>query len=155
MPENLVERLFLLEHVDLFEGLSTDDLGAIAAIATELGLAPGAFLYREGESGTQLYVIIEGDVELTRAGRPIMKLRAGESAGQVSFLDRGPRPVTARVAEKPARFLVVEREHFMDLLADRPGLMHAFFGVLAARLRALIERDAHDPGGRRRIPTSV
>jgi HEAT repeat protein len=155
MPENLVERLFLLEHVDLFEGLSTDDLSAIAAIATELGLAPGAFLYKEGESGTQLYVIIEGDVELTRVGRHIMKLRAGESAGQVSFLDRGPRPVTARVAEKPARFLVVEREHFMDLLADRPGLMHAFFGVLAARLRALIERDTHDPGGRRRIPTSV
>lgn len=155
MPENLVERLFLLEHVDLFEGLSTDDLSAIAAIATELALAPGAFLYKEGESGTQLYVIIEGDVELTRAGRHIMKLRAGESAGQVSFLDRGPRPVTARVADKQARFLVVEREHFMDLLADRPGLMHAFFGVLAARLRALIERDTHDPAGRRRIPTSV
>lgn len=155
MAENLVERLFLLEHVDLFEGLSTDDLAAIAAIASELGLAPGAFLYKEGESGTQLYVIIEGDVELTRVGRHIMKLRAGESAGQVSFLDRGPRPVTARVADKPARFLVVEREHFMDLLADRPGLMHAFFGVLAARLRALIERDSHDPSGRRRIPTSV
>lgn len=155
MAENLVERLFLLEHVDLFEGLSTDDLSAIATIATELGLAPGAFLYKEGESGTLLYVIIEGDVELTRAGRQIMKLRAGESAGQVSFLDRGPRPVTARVADKPARFLVVEREHFMDLLADRPGLMHAFFGVLAARLRALLERDSADPAGRRRVPTSV
>ena len=155
MPDNLVERLFLLEHVDLFDGLSTDDLAAIATIATELSLAPGAFLYKEGESGTLLYVIIEGDVELSRAGRHIMKLRTGESAGQVSFLDRGPRPATARVADKPARFLVVEREHFMDLLADRPGLMHAFFGVLAARLRALIERDSADPAGRRRIPTSV
>jgi HEAT repeat protein len=155
MAENLVERLFLLEHVDLFEGLSTDDLSAIAAIATELALAPGAYLYQEGESGTQLYVIIEGDVELTRAGRHVMQLRAGESAGQVSFLDRGPRPVTARVADKPARFLVVEREHFMDLMEDRPGLMHAFFGVLAARLRALIERDAADAAGRWRRPTSV
>ncbi len=156
MPENLVERLFLLEHVDLFEGLSTDDLSAIASIATEHALPAGSPLYQEGESGTQLYVIIEGDVELTRAGRHVMKLRAGESAGQVSFLDRGPRPVTARVSDKaPARFLVVERDIFMDLLADRPGLMHAFFGVLAARLRTLIERDAADPAGRRRVPTSV
>jgi HEAT repeat protein len=159
MAENLVERLFLLEHVDLFEGLATDDLSAIASIATELTLAPGAFLYKEGENGTQLYVIIEGDVDLTREGRHVMKLRAGESAGQVSFLDRGPRPVTARVVgQQPARFLVVERDVFMDLLADRPGLMHAFFGVLAARLRTLIERDASygsDPSGRRRVPTSV
>lgn len=160
MPESLVERLFLLEHVDLFEGLATDDLAAIATIATELTLVPGAFLYKEGENGTQLYVIIEGDVELTRVGRPVMKLRAGESAGQVSFLDRGPRPVTARiVGPGAARFLVVERDVFMDLLADRPGLMHAFFGVLAARIRTLIERDgsygAADPTGRRRVPTSV
>jgi HEAT repeat protein len=159
MAENLVERLFLLEHVDLFEGLATDDLAAIATIASELTLAPGSYLYREGENGTQLYVIIEGDVELTRGGRPVMKLRAGESAGQVSFLDRGPRPVTARVAgAAPARFLVVERDLFMDLLADRPGLMHAFFGVLAARIRTLIERDAShgaEPAGRRRVPTSV
>lgn len=158
MPASLVERLFLLEHVDLFEGLSTDDLSAIATIATELTLAPGAFLYKEGENGTQLYVIVEGDVELTRAGSAVMKLRSGESAGQVSFLDRGPRPVTARVAgPTAARFLVVERDVFMDLLADRPGLMHAFFGVLAARIRTLIERDAYgaDPAGRRRVPTSV
>ena len=155
MPASLVERLFLLEHVDLFEGLPTDDVAAIAAIASELTLPMGALLYREGENGTQLYVIIEGMVELTRGGKPLMTLATGESAGQVSFLDQGPRPVTA-TASRPSRLLVVEREAFMDLLADRPGLMHAFFGVLAARLRTLIEREASaKPELRRRAPTSV
>jgi HEAT repeat protein len=154
MADPLVERLFLLENVEFFEGLQTDDLAAIAAICTELSLPAGATLYKEGEAGHQMFVIVEGDVDVTRQGRHILKLRTGESAGQVSFLDRQPRPATARVSDKgPARFLVVERDTFMDLLADRPGLMHAFLGVLAARLRALIERD--DPQGRRRVPTSV
>lgn len=155
MPESLVERLFLLEHVELFEGLPTDDLSAIAALTNELSLPAGAFLYREGESGSQMYVIVEGEVELTRVGRPVMKLRAGQSAGEVTFLDRGPRPLTGRITERgPARLLVIERDAFMDLLADRPGLMHAFLAVLAARIRTLVERDVVDPS-RRRIPTSV
>ncbi len=147
MADDIVERLFLLEHVDLFEGLATDDVAAIATIATELSLPAGAYLYREGELGTSLFVIVQGVVDLTRKSRPVLTLREGESAGQVSFLDRGPRPVTARVSGGgPARLLVVEREAFLDLMSDRPGLMHAFFGVLAARLRALIERE--QTGGR-------
>lgn len=155
MADTLVERLFLLEHVELFEGLPTDDLSAIAAITNELSLPTGAFLYREGEGGSQMYVIVEGEVELTRMGRPVMKLRAGQSAGEVTFLDRGPRPLTGRVSERgAARLLVIERDAFMDLLADRPGLMHAFLAVLASRIRTLVERDVVDPS-RRRIPTSV
>ncbi|OGQ18641.1 MAG: hypothetical protein A2138_24340 [Deltaproteobacteria bacterium RBG_16_71_12] len=155
MPDTLVERLFLLEHVELFEGLPTDDLSAIAALTNELTLPAGAFLYREGETGTQMYVIVEGEVELTRVGRPVMKLRAGQSAGEVTFLDRGPRPLTGRISERgPARLLVIERDAFTDLLADRPGLMHAFLAVLASRIRTLVERDVVDPS-RRRIPTSV
>ncbi|MCC7073749.1 MAG: cyclic nucleotide-binding domain-containing protein [Deltaproteobacteria bacterium] len=155
MPDALVERLFLLEHVELFEGLPTDDLSAIAAITNELTLPAGAFLYREGESGTQMYVIVEGEVELSRMGRPVMKLRTGQSAGEVTFLDRGPRPLTGRISERgSARLLVIERDAFTDLLTDRPGLMHAFLAVLASRIRALVERDVFDPS-RRRVPTSV
>lgn len=155
MPDTLVERLFLLEQVELFEGLPTDDLSAIAALTNELTLPAGAYLYREGETGTQMYVIVDGEVELTRVGRPVMKLRAGQSAGEVTFLDRGPRPLTGRISDRgPARLLVIERDAFTDLLADRPGLMLAFLAVLASRIRTLVERDVVDPS-RRRVPTSV
>lgn len=146
MADPLVERLFLLEDVDLFRGLAADDLLAIASQATELVVEAGQVLYREGDLGNDnLYVIVEGIVELTRQGKPVMTLNAGESAGQVSFVDKGPRPVTARVADgKSARFLVVEREAFFDLMADRTSLMQGFFDVLASRLRALITKAAPD-----------
>ncbi|MDP2343953.1 MAG: cyclic nucleotide-binding domain-containing protein [Deltaproteobacteria bacterium] len=143
MADDLVERLFILEDVDLFTGLAFDDLLAIAAIASERTVERGELLYKEGDGGTELFVIVDGSVELTRQGTAVMTLRAGESAGQVSFLDRGPRPVTARVSEKgAARFLVVEREAFVDLMSDRTSLMHAFLDVLASRLRTLIEKTA-------------
>jgi HEAT repeat protein len=142
MADDLIERLFLLEDVDIFHGLSADDLLAIAALATELVVDAGHVLYREGDtSNNSLYVICDGVVELTRQGRQIMTLHAGESAGQVSFVDKGPRPVTARVSDAgSSRLLVVEREQFFDLMADRASLMHGFFDVLANRLRALIDK---------------
>ncbi len=142
MADDLVERLFILEDVDLFAGLYADDLLTIASIASELTVPAGQFLYREGDvDSTNLYIIVDGIVELTRQGRPVLTLRPGETAGQVSFLDRGPRPVTARVAAtNAARMLVIERDAFLDLMADRTSLMHAFFDVLARRLRALIEK---------------
>jgi HEAT repeat protein len=141
MADNLVERLFLLEDVDLFAGLDADDLLTIAQIATPLTLPAAQHLYREGDvDSTNLYIIVDGVVELTRQGRPVMTLHAGETAGQVSFLDKGPRPVTARVGPQSAQLLVIEREAFFDLMADRTSLMHAFFDVVARRLRALIER---------------
>lgn len=142
MAEELVERLLFLENVDLFEGLGIDDLAAIAGICTEHELAPGARIYAAGEVGDCLYVIERGEVLLSREGERILELHPGESLGQVSFLDRGPRPVDAWVGgSEPALLLRIERGAFLDLLTDRPGLMHAFFGVLAARLRSLIDRD--------------
>lgn len=149
MADPLVERLFLLEDVDLFRGLAADDLLAIATMAGELVVEPGQVLYREGDLGNDnLYVIVDGVLELTRGDKLIMTLHAGESAGQVSFVDKGPRPVTARVADgKPARLLVVEREQFFDLMADRTSLMNGFFDVLANRLRALINKASPDETG--------
>jgi hypothetical protein len=143
MSDALVERLFLLEHVDLFAGLPTDDLAAIAAIATEVFVLPAGVLYAEGDVGDSMYVLVEGELELTRNGERVLSLHAGESVGQTSFLDRGPRPVTARVVRGgAAKLLCIDRSAFLDLLSDRPGLLHALFAVLGQRLRALIERDA-------------
>ena len=140
VPDNIIDRLFLLEHVDLFESLDTDDLVEIASISGEYICPAGEVLYREGDEGDSLYVIVSGGVELHHHGKVIMQLVEGQSVGQVSFLDRGPRPVTARAWSRGETHLLrIERGTLMDLLTDRPGLMHALFGVLASRLRKLIE----------------
>jgi hypothetical protein len=147
MRDDLVDRLLFLENVDLFEGLPADDLGAIAGICTDEVKPAGALIYAEGDPGDFLflYIIVEGEVFTTKNGKRVLTLSPGESLGQVSFLDQGTRPVSAHASETgPVRLLRIERGAFLDLLSDRPGLMHAFFAVLASRLRALIERGVRE-----------
>jgi HEAT repeat protein len=153
MERPFIERLLLLENVDLFAKLSMDDLAAMTAITDERDLEPGAIIYREGEAGDAMFVIVSGQVELLKGNSAILRLGAGESIGQVSLMDGGPRPVTARVlaGEEGARFLVIQRAAFMDLLSDRFELVTGLFAVLAQRLRKLIEltgdrKAVADPG---------
>ena len=60
--------------------------------------------------------------------------------GQVSLLDRGPRPVDAFIAGGSAELMVIRRQSFMDVVVDRPELLNAVFAVLTRRIRELIER---------------
>ncbi|MBN2358619.1 MAG: HEAT repeat domain-containing protein, partial [Deltaproteobacteria bacterium] len=141
MERPFIERMLLLENVDLFARLSMDDLSAIAAIAGEREMEPGAVIYREGEPGEVMFVIIEGAVDLLKGGSAIMRLHAGESLGQTSIMDAGPRPVTARVVEggAGAKLLVIERAAFMDLCSDHFELVTGLFTVMGQRIRALID----------------
>lgn len=152
MDERLVTRVLALEQVDLFAGLSVDDVTAIAGIAEELHTNPGDVLYRQGEPGDTLFVIVEGRVRLEESGRHLLVHGAGETFGQVSFLDRGPRPTTAIVTDDPggAELIVINNEAFMDLVIDRPALTRGLFAVLGQRLRLLIELQ----GGREQRPGS-
>jgi len=142
MERPFIERMLLLESVDLFAKLSTDDLSAIAAIAGEREFEPGALIYREGEPGDVMFVIIEGAVDLLKAGNSILQLHAGESLGQTSIMDAGPRPVTARVVDggAGAKLLAIERAAFMDLCSDRFELVTGLFVVMGQRIRALIDQ---------------
>jgi hypothetical protein len=139
----MVERMLLLAEVDLFEGLATDDLAAIAGLAKEDTFSTGAIIYKEDEIGNDsLYLVVEGEVELWKRDRLVMKVAGGESFGQVSFLDQGPRPVTAKVGEKRnAIILWIPRDAFTDMMSDRPSLVLGFLSVVAQRMRLLLDRD--------------
>jgi hypothetical protein len=139
MPKSIIDRLFLLEGVQLFHGLSVDDLAAVAALTTEGHADPGEVIYREGDPGDSMGVITSGEVHLVRGQQSLMDLGVGDSFGETSILDRGPRPVTARAGDEGVDFLVLERAPFMDLIADRPPIVHGLFVVLGRRLRQLLD----------------
>jgi hypothetical protein len=87
-----LEKILLLEGVDIFAGCSVDDLSALASIAHERRFEPGEAPYREGEAGDTLYVIVEGSVRIERAGRQLLTLGSKEAFGSVSLMDGAPRP---------------------------------------------------------------
>ncbi|HUB07653.1 MAG TPA: cyclic nucleotide-binding domain-containing protein, partial [Myxococcales bacterium] len=136
-----LEKILLLEGVDIFAGCSVDDLSAIAGIARERRFAPGEAVYREGEPGEALYVIVEGSVRIEKAGREVLTLGAPETIGSVSLMDGAPRPTDA-VAATQLRCLVLDRGDFLDLVADRPELLKGVFAGLSSHLRKVLDRTA-------------
>jgi hypothetical protein len=138
MPETLMDKVLFLQSVDLFEHQRVDDLVAIASITEEKSFPQGQVIYEEGDPSDALYLILEGEVELFKSGCSILVNHQRESFGQLSMLDRKPRPTTA-VARTALRTLSLGRIEFFDLVADRSELLQGLVEVLVRRIRMLLE----------------
>ena len=147
MSDELIDRIFLLQRVELFSELNIDELAAIADLARPERYEPGQAIYREHDPSTALFVIVSGDVSFHRDGNYLLRLGAFESFGQVGFLDRKARPASATAARRGdgVDLLVIDRQDFMDLVADRVEVLNGVFAVLTRRLREVVEATS---GGR-------
>jgi CRP/FNR family cyclic AMP-dependent transcriptional regulator len=124
-----------LARVPLFAGLSRPELQRIAALTTERRAAAGDVLTREGDPGTELFLVATGEAEVRRRNRRVAVLTAGDVFGELALLDRGRRSATV-VAKTPMRLLVLSELDFTALLDEIPALPHKLLALLAARLRA-------------------
>jgi signal transduction histidine kinase len=126
-----------LVRVPIFEGLTGAEIARIRTAATEVALEPGAVLVAEGEPGDALYVVLEGELAVTkRAGPGEMTLnRVGPGAvqGEIAVLDGGPRRATVR-AITPVRALRLGRDDLFDVLAREPRILRSLVGTVARRL---------------------
>ena len=132
-----------LAKIHLFQGLAPEGLRRIAAIAREESFPRNAVIFREGEVGDKLYLILEGKVRISRevsgmGEEALAVLGPGDAFGEMSIIDDIPRSADARVHEK-CRCLVLSREAMEDLLFLHKDLAYevlwACVRLLAARLR--------------------
>lgn len=132
-----------LAKVRLFQGLSDEGLRRIAEIASEETHQRGSVIFKEGETGDKLFLILEGKVRISRevAGmgeEALTVLGPGDAFGEMSVIDDFPRSADARVHEK-CRVLVLTRDAMEDLLFVHKDLAYEilwnFVKILSARLR--------------------
>jgi len=117
-----------LKTVPLFQGMTDQALEAVAALASEVGIADGTTVTQEGEPGESFYVIVDGHLRISRHGTTIRDLGPGEFLGEISLVDGRPRTATA-VAVGPVNAIVIERPAFQELM-DRFGAVR--LGILMA-----------------------
>jgi putative nucleotidyltransferase with HDIG domain len=95
-------------------------------------------LFREGDAGDALYVILSGRVELSHsldcAPLEDCTLNTGQYFGEMALLDDLPRSDTAR-ALSDCILLEVRKQDLFELAAEHPQLIHDMVRVLSARLR--------------------
>ncbi len=102
-------------------------------------LSAGEVLLREGESGSIMYWVVEGTLEVSRnqEGKDVVlgTINQHELVGEMSFLDDKPRSATVTAAEE-CRLLPIPNGKFSEVLNSQPRWFKSLVKVLSDRLRA-------------------
>ena len=139
----LSERAQALGKISLFEGLGEAALEQLASIASEESHKLGGFVFREGDAGDALCLILSGKVRISRevAGmgeEALAILGPGETFGEMSIIDGAPRSADARVHER-CSLLVIKKPDMEDLLFLNKDLAYellwSWVRTLSSRLR--------------------
>ena len=142
MATHTDEKLELLKRVPLFAGLGRKEIQEIGRLAEEIDVPAGRVLMREGQTGQEFFVIVEGNVLIERGGRALRTLGAGDFLGEIALVDDGPRTATATV-ETNAALLVLAHREFHSLMDQFPSVRTAVLQALAMRVRQLEPNAAH------------
>lgn len=111
-----------LREIGLFGGLSDETLQVFGGALETVDVEPDAVVYREGDSGREMFVVLEGELEVIRQSKrkrdvTVLVVRPGDWFGEMSMLDMMPRSATVKAATK-ARLLRVTA-HDLDVLYRR------------------------------------
>jgi len=134
-----------LSQIHLFAQLDDDERSVLAQAMQERVVEPGAWLFREGDPGDSMFIVVGGSVELfvkDTAGQKITlhTARSGDFFGELSLLDGGSRTANARTIEE-CNVLVLDREDLLQLFRKRPDAaldMLAVMGRMTRKANALL-----------------
>ena len=130
----------LLAEVPLFKDLSKKHLQHISSLATRLDLPAGRELTREGATGHEFLVVLEGEVEVRIGDKVIATRGPGEYFGEIALLDHRPRTATV-VATTPVVVEVIGQREFATMLDDEPEVAAQLKSAMAQRLAELSESE--------------
>ncbi|MGO1402357.1 MAG: Crp/Fnr family transcriptional regulator [Flaviflexus sp.] len=129
----------IIASVPLFAGLSEEDQAKLTELMSEETLRRGESLFHEGDSGDNLFIIVDGKIKLGHAsddGREnlIAILGPREIIGELSLFDLGKRSTSA-TAVAPTTLLSLSHEDLMGFIDTNPDMAKHMLRQLAQRLR--------------------
>lgn len=146
---------YLLAQTSMFEGLGTRHRAALAAISRPVEIRKGGLLFREGQPGEAVFLLVRGRVQLHKTapnGRAVVikVVRPGETFAEVILFEQNRYPVTA-VALTDGLLLKIPRRDLHRLLGEE-NFRNDFISLLMRKQRYLAERirqlRAHDAESR-------
>jgi len=125
-------------------------LAAVAENGREAVLEEGALLWREGDPGDSVVILLDGTLAVTDrtpAGEPVVlgTMEPGTIVGEIAAFDGRPRSATVRASSR-CRIVRLEATRFRALVEARPDILAELFWLQVDRVRSLTTRvtRAHD-----------
>ena len=138
-----------LTHIPLFASLPQPVLERLNSLFHRVEVDPDTVLLREGDVGSQLYLVLEGQLAIIAAlGTPderVVGVRGqGDIIGEMSLLTGdGVRTASVR-AQTSCQILVLTHADFDALLHEHPGLAYQLLRLLSVRQRDMHQAMIHD-----------
>jgi CRP-like cAMP-binding protein len=141
----IMEKVLALHEVELFTQMGTEELSFVAAITEEDQFDTNEQIFKENDPADSFHLILSGSVSVYQGDQEIFVAGPGDTLGALALLDGEPWLFASRVKE-PVRTLRIDRETFLDLLSDYPGITQAILGTLVRRVRRLVKASHVDSG---------
>jgi CRP/FNR family transcriptional regulator, cyclic AMP receptor protein len=129
----------LLRSIELFEGLSGEDLRVLADNLERRPFAAGVSVFEQGDAGDAMYIVESGDINIHLPGEAsrrisLKDISRGEYFGELALFDDKPRSASA-LATTDCVLLELHRATLQDYLQRRPGAAMAILRTMSERLR--------------------
>ena len=96
----------------------------------------GSVIFKEGEPGDEMFVLIKGQVRISHGNRSLELVDDGGIFGEMALADPAPRSATAR-AETDCDVVPIDERRFLFMVHHTPFFALQLIRVMTARLRAM------------------
>ncbi len=138
MTEELSERVETLSQIELFSYLKPDELEAAAGLFEEQTFLKGKTVCKAGDEGDSFFVVLSGELEVwggPNESQLLARLGPGSPVGEMSLLMGDKRSATLAASQRTV-LLVMDKDHFSDLLLQNNKILEYFSKIICQRLAA-------------------
>jgi CRP-like cAMP-binding protein len=139
------------EKVDLFKerGLSAAEMKLLATFSSEERFRDGSMIFREGDTGDKLYIVLDGRVRISKfipgvGEEALAVLDRGDFFGEMALIDEKTRSADARAHDSDATVLSIDRATLNEILSMDPHASLQFLNLLcrmiSRRLREINDK---------------
>ncbi len=140
---NRTELLQFSSKIDLFHSFSEEELAAFLEKAAELQVAKGNILFREGDSGQDMYIVLRGMIKIFRGNRIVDVIKPGDYFGEMAIIENQPRSASVSALED-SLLLQVPLAVFQEYFSRQPKSLVAMMRTLSQRVRRDLEILGHE-----------
>lgn len=136
----------ILRGLPYFSDLPDDLLVSVCEHSSQIDVAPDSVIIEEGSDSEEMYIVVEGELLVTKhAGDKeveLARIRPGEVVGEIALLDQAPRTATVKTAQQ-SHLIQVPVAAFEELLKD-PTVVRRMFRTVTSRLRGIEDTLRHE-----------
>lgn len=135
---SLEDRIKLLKQIPVFAGLPGEALSELANLMCELQAKAQEPLFRKGDQGDKMYILVEGEVRVHDGNHVIARLGPGNVFGEFALIDEETRSASV-TTEKECLLLYLEKDIMVPLMGKYPEIL---MGLLHTQIKRM--RDMND-----------